>query len=377
MTDPPVRPTPDPQTQRRWTWIAWSLRPQIRPSVLAGIVRARGGEPPEIPSRQGTIPAGHSLRPSEERFFWAAKPGGEEAVRAEERAHSLGCRIETPEDDGWVARFWTEMVDPPVALYIRGELHAPDQPAVAIVGTRHASENGLALARSLARDLAVEGVTIVSGLALGIDGSAHRGALDVQGRTIAVLGGGVDRPGPPIHAALGARVARSGALVSEFPLGCEPMPLHFPRRNRILAALAQVVVVVEGGKRSGARSTVDHALAMGREVAAVPRDPVHEGSTFPNGLLRSGATPVTSAGDVMDLLRASFPETARSLGAAADPLDRVTLGRIESGERTLALLMRDTDRTGAEVLASLGRLELAGRIRRLPGMCFEAAESGS
>ena len=238
----------------------------------------------------------------------ASAPGPEVVGETLDAARSAGVRILTRDDGGWMEQFWTEMVDPPVALYVRGELHEPGDAAVAIVGSRHASPNGLAIARSIARELALEGVVVVSGLALGIDGAAHRGALDAEGRTVAALGGGVDCPSPPSHAALAERVARSGALVSEFPLGSHPRPLHFPRRNRILASLAQVVLVVEGGARSGARSTVDHAIAVGREIAAVPRDPVHEGSHLPNMLLRSGATPVVRAQDLLDLLG--------SLGAA-------------------------------------------------------------
>jgi DNA processing protein len=366
----------DPGGDRRLRWVGWSLRHEIRPSVLADLVRLRDGDPPPIPFGGQKLLPGIQLRASDRALLSTATPDLADARDAVAAAASMGIRILTPEDGGWMGRFWAEMVDPPAGLYVRGELHAVDEAAVAIVGSRYPSPNGLALARSLARDLAREGVTIVSGLALGIDGAAHRGALDVEGRTVAVLGGGVDRPSPPSHGALAERVARAGALASEFPLECHPRPLHFPRRNRILAALAQVILVVEGCGRSGARSTVDHAIALGRDVAAVPRDPVHEGSGLPNALLRSGATPVTRAQDILDLLASSFPAARRVTAGESDgdrAVEEAVLEGLASGRRGLDGLARAAGRCSADLLGVLGRLEVCGKVRRLPGMQFEIA----
>ena len=359
---------------RRLRWIAWSLRHEVRPQILADLVRAHGGHPPPIPWNADGDPCAIGMRPGDRALLTAGTPGVAEARSALASADSRGVRILTQDDAGWMARLWTELPDPPVALYVRGELHPVDEAAVAIVGSRYPSPNGMSVARSLARDLAREGVTIVSGLALGIDGAAHRGALDAGGRTVAVLGGGIDNPSPPSHAALAERVARSGAVVSEFPLGCHPRPLHFPRRNRILGALAHVVVVVEGAKRSGARSTVDHAIALGREVAAVPRDPVHEGSDFPNALLRSGATPVACAQDVLDLLGTVRPAVRRAppAGLAGDrTMEDALLARLAQGRHDLGGLVRLAGGDHARILALLGRLEASGKVRRLPGMRFE------
>jgi DNA processing protein len=299
----------------------------------------------------------------------SADPRAEDVERVTERAVALGCVIRTPADDEWLARLWSEMTDPPAALYVQGKLHGPEQRAVAIVGTRHPSANGLELARGIARDLSAEGVTIVSGMALGIDGAAHRGALDVEGHTVAVLGCGIDRPHPPSHIPLSRRIAETGALVSEFPFGTHPRPLHFPRRNRIIAALANVVVIVEGSHRSGARSTVDHALALGREVVAVPRDPVHEGSALPNLLLRTGAAPVRSALDVLDHLEGCRGPAQE--GSLLDSADSALLDLFGSeAPRSVEGLARAARRPPEEVLLSLGRLELTGRVRRLPGARF-------
>jgi DNA processing protein len=266
------------------------------------------------------------------------------------------------------------MADPPVCLFVRGRIHATDSPAVAIVGARYASSGGIAFARALARDLAARGVTIVSGLALGIDAAAHRGALDAGGFTLAVLAGGLDRPTPPSHRDLARKIAVSGGLASEFPPGTSPLPINFPRRNRILAALASIVVVVEGRERSGARSTIDHALAMGREVAAVPRDPLHEGSRLPNMLLQSGASPVTAAGDVIALLERQGRAIERS---GPHPHLQEALLRHLDASRDLEYLVSRLEKEAGEILACLGSLEAAGEIRRLPGMRFRRVTAGA
>ncbi|MCK4412431.1 MAG: DNA-protecting protein DprA, partial [Candidatus Eisenbacteria sp.] len=175
-------------------------------------------------------------------------------------------------------------------------------PAVAVVGARAASAAGLAFTRELSWELARAGVLLVSGLARGIDAAAHEGALLGGGVTVAVLGCGLDVCYPPEHAALAAEIACQGALLSEWPAGTPPRPSYFPRRNRLISGLSDVVVVVEGSRRSGARHTVHYALQMGREVMAVPRDPLQPGSLLPNDLLRDGAAPVTGAADVLRVL---------------------------------------------------------------------------
>ncbi len=190
-------------------------------------------------------------------------------------------------------------------------------PAVAIVGARGASAAGLSLARELAWGVARAGVVVVSGLARGIDGAAHEGALLAEGRTVAVLGGGLDACYPPEHTGLAERIAQRGAVITEWPAGTAARPWRFPRRNRIVSGLADIVVLVEGEARSGARHTVDAALALGREVMAVPRDPLLPGSVTPNRLLRDGAAPATSAEDVLAAL--AFLGAGPSPGIAAAP----------------------------------------------------------
>ena len=208
-------------------------------------------------------------------------------------------------DPDWPASLAHLGAGEPRRLHVRGERSLPmlcAAPAVAMVGARSPSAAGERFARMLARELAEAGVSVISGLALGIDAACHAGALDGGGRTVAVLGCGIDRDYPRRNAALARRIAESGAIVSEWGPGVDPAPWRFPVRNRIVAALSQATVVVEATRRSGALITADHALAIGRDVLAVPGAPWLELGGGALTLLRAGAAPVGSAGDVLDAL---------------------------------------------------------------------------
>jgi DNA processing protein len=199
-----------------------------------------------------------------------------------------------------------ELPDPPREhLYTRGDEigQALRAPTVAVVGARACSGYGAHVSRTLARDLAAAGVTVVSGLARGVDGEAHRGALEADGLTIAVLGCGIDRDYPAAHAELARRIAASGGIVSEYEPSVEPAPWRFPARNRIIAALSDAVVIVEARSRSGALITVDLAMEIGRPIYAVPGEITSLLSEGTNDLLRHGhATAITSASDVLTAL---------------------------------------------------------------------------
>jgi DNA processing protein len=257
--------------------------------------------------------------------------------------------------------------DPPPVLYVRGSWPPGDDPgAVAIVGSRGASREGRSLARGMARDLAAGGLVVVSGLARGIDTAAHEGALDARdGRTVAVLGSALDRIYPPENAGLADRIAARGALVSEFAFGTGPLPGHFPRRNRVIAALCRGTVVVEAAARSGALITARYALEEGREVMAVPGHPNDRGAEGTNALLRDGAALVRGAPDVASelglvLVPAAPQDVAGGLLAAFRP-DVPT---------TLDDLCARSGRPPAELLAELSMLELQARVRRLPGALY-------
>ncbi len=279
--------------------------------------------------------------------------------------------------------------DPPPFLFARGApLADPEIPRVGIVGSRAASDAGREIAYTLARDLALAGCVIVSGLARGIDGESHRGALEAGGRSVAVLGTGADLCYPPEHEGLYRALLERGGVLTEFPPGVPGLALHFPRRNRILSALCDLVIVVEGGERSGARSTVDFALDQGRELMAVPRDIHLPGSVLPNLLLRDGAAPALGAPDVLFALGTILGARARgSAGeAAAEPPRRDNRGRgvaaifdpdsleariLETaggrGTRLERCLAQFPEASIGAVQAAVARLELMGQLLRLPG----------
>ena len=252
--------------------------------------------------------------------------------------------------------------DPPRSLYLRGagEGSLLERPAVAIVGARACSSYGRSVARSLARDLAAAGVVVVSGMARGVDGEAHRGALDTGGITVAVLGCGIDRDYPAAHADLARRICERGLVVSEYEPGIEPAPWRFPARNRIIAGMSRATVVVEARERSGALITADFALEEGREVLAVPGEITSALSAGTNALIRLGATPVTGSRDVLEALGIEPAEAtaAAPLGAAAASL----LERLRDGALTADELVRAVELDTAQASAALIELELAGRI---------------
>ena len=239
-------------------------------------------------------------RPTAEAIIRGQVTDGFAADRAwlEEDRRTLLCR-----PDPAYPQLLAETADPPLLLYLAGDVTALDPgPTLAIVGSRGASRVGRETARSFARDLASAGFTIVSGLARGIDGAAHRGVLEAGGRTVAVLGSGPDRVYPAEHAALAEEVAASGAVVSEFPIGTPPRGGNFPRRNRIVSGLSLGVLVVEAAQRSGALTTARWAGSQGREVMAVPGSIHSPQSRGPHTLIRQGAKLVETLADIAEEL---------------------------------------------------------------------------
>lgn len=289
-------------------------------------------------------------------------------------------RLLRPGDEGYPALLASIASPPP--LHVRGTLTTDDTFAIAIVGSRRATPYGLAAAETLAADLAARGITIVSGLARGVDTAAHRGALAASGRTIAVLGSGIDVVYPPENRPLALEIAARGALVSQFPPGMAPRPWNFPARNRILAALTLGVVVVEAAERSGALITAGFAGDLGREVFAVPGRITDAASQGALRLLQDGAKLVRDWTDVVQELpehwrRAVRIPSTRSR-APSQPPDKTPEGRV------LALLAMDEPRQideliergiadASQVSAALVALEIAGWARQLPGQRWVAA----
>jgi len=289
------------------------------------------------------------------------------------------------EDEGvrWLARsnaafppLLGAIHDPPPGLFLRGGNEPAvlsAAPVVAVVGARSCSAYGAHVARQVGRELAAAGAVVVSGLARGVDGEAHRGALEGGGATVGVLGCGIDRVYPAAHAELFARVAEAGLVVSEYPPGVEPAPWRFPARNRIIAGLAAVTLVVEARERSGALITADFALEEGREVFAVPGEITSSLATGTNRLLRQGAAPLTEVGDVLSALglEPKRAERERLSPVAAQVLESLRNGPLGADE-----LARTTNLPAGTVVGALTELELAGLVLEGDGLYREVVQAG-
>jgi DNA processing protein len=263
---------------------------------------------------------------------------------------------------------------PPV-LYVRGSLTSQDDWAVAVVGTRRATTYGREAAADLAGALAHNRITVVSGLARGIDGIAHRAALDAGGRTIAVLGCGLDVVYPPEHARLARDIISSGALVSDYPLGTQPEARNFPPRNRIISGLALGVLVVEGAQDSGSMITADYALEQGRDVFAVPGTIFSPRSQGTNRLIQQGAKMVTSVQDILEelnLTQASQQMEVRSL-IPDNPTEAALLAHLSTEPRHMDEIVRETGLATADVSATLAMMELKGMVRQVGSMTYVLA----
>jgi DNA processing protein len=266
-----------------------------------------------------------------------------------------------------------QIYDPPPLLFARGKLPAPDDVAVAIVGSRSCTRYGLQVAEKIADDLAAAGLIVVSGLARGIDSAAHRGALRAAGRTIGVLGCGLDVVYPPENGGLYEKVAGSGALITEFLFGAKPDKHNFPSRNRIISGLCQGVLLVEAGRSSGALLTAKHALDQNRDVLAVPGNINSAPSYGTNELIKQGAIPVTSTADV--LLALGLDPRTRSPRSPARQVEvpereRKVLGLLSDQPQQADRLSESLRQPIAEVLTLLLNLEMAGLVRQLPGKLF-------
>ncbi len=266
----------------------------------------------------------------------------------------------------------SEIYDPPAVIYVRGELCESDKRSVAVVGTRQPTPYGREAARNLVEELVRSGVTVVSGLARGIDGIAHEAALDGGGRTIAVLGSGLDTIYPATHRQLAHRVVSSGALISEHPLGVRPDARNFPRRNRIISGLTLGTVVVEAGMRSGALLTVEHAVQQNREVFAVPGSILSENSAGTNWLIQQGAKLTAGARDVLEELNIATAGDQLQLAAAApeSEVERKVLAEIAAEPAHIDDVTRSCGLASSLVASTLAMMELRGLVRQVGAMQY-------
>ncbi len=361
-------------------WAALNLRCAAEPGLRRTLIAGRAADGRWRPKWDAILDSG-----------WL------EAARGEmERVRRSGSRVLTLEDEDYPALLRVSS-DPPPFLYVLGRLLREDGLAVAVVGSRRATPYGIEQAERIAGDLAARGFTIVSGLARGIDAASHRGALASGGRTVAVLGSGLDRIYPPEHLKLAREIADRGAVLTEFPFGAAPLKRHFPERNRVIAWLSWTTIVIEASRDSGSLITAGLAADEGRTVHAVPGPVGSPGSEGTNALLRDGALLCRGADDVLDDLGPSIVEAASPIGTGrrgeggdgdGAPSDRLRpaagSGSSPEERRVLVVLGRSRpmsiDRLGeacdlspGALLATLLELELRGLVRRLPGRLFGAS----
>ncbi len=304
----------------------------------------------------------------------ARAPSAEDVAAEIERCRQFGISLLTPQHNEY-PRLLREIHDPPAVIFARGNMQPRDALAIALVGSRHATQYGLAQAERLAGSLARAGLTIVSGLARGIDAAAHRGALAAGGRTIAVLGSGLANIYPPEHVALADEVARSGCLLSESPPRMQPISGAFPQRNRIISGISLGVIVVEASAQSGALITARHAMEQGREIFAVPGRVDSRVSHGCHRLIRDGAKLVESADDVLEELGPLVAPATHEAGQVVhhpaelllNEVEREVLAAITTEPTSIDEVVAASRLPTSQVLATLSVLEMRRLVRRQGG----------
>ncbi len=294
-----------------------------------------------------------------------------------EKIERQGAKVLTWDDPAYPPRL-LNIYNPPPVIYVKGDILEEDQWAVAVVGTRVATVYGKEVARQIAGGLARNGLTIVSGLARGIDSEAHRAALDAGGRTIAVLGSGVDVIYPAESRKLAQAVINRGALVSEYAMGVQPEASNFPPRNRIISGLSLGVVVVEAGERSGALITADFALEHGREVFAVPGNIFRKKSMGTNKLIQQGAKPVLSVEDILEELNLTMVSQQAEVRAVVpeNETEAALLEYITADPVHVDEIGQKSGLPISQVSSTLALMELKGMVRQVGGMNYILAREG-
>lgn len=297
----------------------------------------------------------------------------EAAGREAERAQDAGVAVVTLDDPAYPENLRAAQ-DPPPFLYVKGALLPRDSAAVAIVGTRNPTHYGKTVTHRMAQDLAAAGVTVVSGMARGIDTQAHRGALAARGRTIAVLGSGIDVPYPPENRGLMEEIAGSGAVVTENPFGTQPEAGYFPARNRIISGLSRGTVIVEAAADSGSLITAEYTLKQGRKLFAVPGNigsPVSRGT---NSLIKEGAALIEGAGDLLRALSLTGPAGRSAADREAMPElsadEAAVFGSLSAEPKHIDVITAETGKPPAKIGGTLVILELKGLVKQLPGKYF-------
>lgn len=353
-------------------WIAFNLVPQIGPVKVQRLLDHFGDL--ETAWRANAFDlnaAGLDKRALENLLDARKKIILDAELEKIARAH---VRVLTRDDSAY-PRLLKQIDNAPFVLYVKGEILPDDDWSVAVVGTRRATAYGREATRRIVADLAASHVTIVSGLARGIDAEAHRAALDAQGRTLAVLGCGVDVVYPFEHAPLAEQIVENGALVSEYPLGTQPEAGNFPPRNRIISGLALGTLIVEGDQVTGARITIEYALEQGRETFAVPGNIFSRTSQGTNRMIQRGETKlVTRALDLLEELNLTMVEQQQEVRAVLPENETESALLTHLGAEPIHIddLTRETQLPAATVSSTLALMELKGLVRQVGGMNYVA-----
>ncbi|MFZ0306492.1 MAG: DNA-processing protein DprA [Terracidiphilus sp.] len=369
--------------EKQLAWLALALAPGLGPKRILDAVQQLGSAARVFELRLTELEGLNFPAESAQYIFDGKARAAAESEAA--RASALGAAILSYGCEAYPERL-REIYDPPPVLWVRGDAKLLSRPSIAIVGTRHPTPYGSGIAEMLARDLAARRLLVVSGMARGIDSCAHRGALAARMPTLAVWGTGIDVVYPKENKKLAEEIlAGGGAIASEVPLGTFPAPQNFPRRNRILSGVSIAVLVVEAAENSGTRVTARCAAEQNRDLFAVPGNVTNKGSWTPNTLIKQGAKLVATWEDVWeDLpsqvrneLEAQAPSASKSEAAASllpDPVlrpEEVMVLEVLRADESLQideLLDRlETQLTSSEVFTALFELEMAGRVRCLPG----------
>jgi len=360
------------EMEERWDWVALAMVPGIGLARYHALIEA--WSPAELFGASRRDLAAHVGQGVARAI--AGFDRARAIARQRREAERVGATLLTLRDAGYPSALRAVPLPPPF-LFVRGALTAEDALAIAIVGSRHPSPYGVRTATRLAADLAARGVTVVSGFARGIDTAAHRGALEAAGRTVAVLGSGVDAVYPPENRGLVGAVTRQGAIVSEFPMGTPPLSEHFPRRNRVIAGLALGTAVVEAAEKSGALITAGCAGEFGREVFAVPGNVTSPVSDGTNRLIQDGAKLVRGWEDVVSELPEVWRRALRPVAAVARPAvegpEGALLDLLSDEPVPIDTLIRGSGLPSGQVAALLVTLELKGLVRQLPGQRYAQA----
>jgi DNA processing protein len=365
-----------------FAWLALERIPLVGPISIAKLIEAFGGPVEALGASRHEIckKAGLSERLADSIISY--RPANGEIEKDIATLQGLGARIVTRWGPDY-PRNLKDIYDRPAILFVRGSLYVDDSRAVAMVGTRNPTRYGLEIAKSITRDLVRSSVTIVSGLARGIDTACHLSALREGGRTIAVLGCGLDVMYPRENESLIERVSENGAVMTEFRPGVAPLKTNFFRRNRIVSGLSRAVVVVQVAKKSGSLITAFHALEQNRDVFAVPGNITNERSRGPHHLIKQGAGLIESADDILNALgTCGFHETQEPAESAMDSSDTIEVS--ETVRTILNFLDLDPTRIDqiceglklepGKLLAALLELEMSGLVRQSPGKMFSIAK---